>query len=82
MISPTDAQGIATNQGPRQRITAGALICTTQYMLTLRSTGLSPPVYWDQLDYEVIEDGVQSAVCTKTVTLDPSCGGSIPSLYL
>jgi hypothetical protein len=26
-------------------------------MLTLRLTGLSPPVYRDQLDYEVIEDG-------------------------
>jgi hypothetical protein len=26
-------------------------------MLTLRPTGLSPPVYRDQLDYEVIEDG-------------------------
>jgi hypothetical protein len=26
-------------------------------MMTLRRTGLSPPVYRDQLDYEVIEDG-------------------------
>jgi hypothetical protein len=26
-------------------------------MLTLRPTGLSPPVYRDQLDYEVLEDG-------------------------
>ena len=26
-------------------------------MLTLRPTGLSPPIYHDQLDYEVIEDG-------------------------
>ena len=26
-------------------------------MLTLRPTGLSPPVYRDQLDYIVIEDG-------------------------
>jgi hypothetical protein len=26
-------------------------------MLTLRRTGRSPPVYRDQLDYEVIEDG-------------------------
>jgi len=26
-------------------------------MLTLRSTGLSPPIYRDQLDYEVLEDG-------------------------
>src|SRR5436190_13462194 len=26
-------------------------------MLTLRATGLSPPVYRDQLDYLVIEDG-------------------------
>jgi len=25
--------------------------------LTLRPTGLSPPVYRDQLDYEVIENG-------------------------
>jgi hypothetical protein len=29
----------------------------TYIMLTLRPTGLSPPVYRDQLDYEVIEDG-------------------------
>jgi hypothetical protein len=29
----------------------------TYIMLTLRPTGLSPPVYCDQLDYEVIEDG-------------------------
>jgi hypothetical protein len=27
-------------------------------MLTLCPTGLSPPVYRDQLDYEVIEDGL------------------------
>jgi len=26
-------------------------------MLTLRPTGLSPPIYRDQLDYEVIQDG-------------------------
>ena len=26
-------------------------------MLTLRPTGLSPPVYRDELDYEVIEYG-------------------------
>ena len=26
-------------------------------MLSLRSTGLSPPIYRDQLDYEVLEDG-------------------------
>lgn len=26
-------------------------------MLTLRPTGLSPPIYRDQLDYEVLEDG-------------------------
>ena len=27
-------------------------------MLTLRPTGLSPPIYRDQLDYEVLEDGL------------------------
>ena len=26
-------------------------------MLTLRPTGLSPPIYRDQFDYEVLEDG-------------------------
>jgi hypothetical protein len=26
-------------------------------MLTLRPTGLSPPIYHNQLDYEVVEDG-------------------------
>jgi hypothetical protein len=26
-------------------------------VLTLRRTGFSPPIYRDQLDYEVIEDG-------------------------
>jgi hypothetical protein len=26
-------------------------------MLTLRPTGLSPPIYQDQLDYEIFEDG-------------------------
>jgi hypothetical protein len=26
-------------------------------MLALRPTGLSPPVYRNQLDYEVLEDG-------------------------
>src|SRR5262245_41092431 len=35
----------------------GALVSTTVAILTLRPTGLSPPIYRDQLDYTVIEEG-------------------------
>src|SRR5436190_3557835 len=42
--------------GHRLSDTAGALVLFA-FMLTLRPTDLSSPIYCDQLDYEVIEDG-------------------------
>src|SRR5262245_60583209 len=45
-------------------------------MLTLRPTGLSPPIYRDQLDYEVLEDGRPMAASMRIYTLFPNCGGS------
>ena len=51
-MSPTlNFVGIATALRP----VADSLLI--EIMLTLRPTGLSPPIYRDQLDYEVLEDG-------------------------
>src|SRR5262249_715739 len=45
-------------------------------MLTLRPTGLSPPIYRDQLDYEVLEDGRPIGRMMRTNTRYLSCAGS------
>jgi hypothetical protein len=90
VIDPFDAflgetQGKWGNQpGPRQLIVPttrlpGLWSPSHVIVLTLRRTGFSPPIYSDQLDYEVIEDGRAIGRMYENCRAGSTCTGS-PSI--